>query len=158
MRGRKPIPTHLRLLDGNASHRPLPVGVVTPANELPQWPADLPQNAIAMREFDRLARELAKMGAGAAADSGMLAAYCLSFARLAHAEAALGEDPRKWILETPSGYSKPSPYLAIVSRSTEQMRQIAEQFGFTPAARTRVKTMPGQGETNGDPIDEVMAG
>src|SRR4051812_21402132 len=60
MRGRKPKPTHLKLLDGNPGKRPLNAGEPKPERRIPTCPAHL--NPTAKAEWKRLARQMHVLG------------------------------------------------------------------------------------------------
>src|SRR6476620_7381333 len=84
MRGRKPKPTMLKVLDGNPGRRPLnecepaaPQGVP----ECPDWLSDE-----AKAEWKRVIPELQMMGLLSSADRAALAAYCTAWCRWVEAE------------------------------------------------------------------------
>ena len=85
MRGRKPRPTVLKLMEGNPGKRPLNDREPTPPVEMPECPEFL--DARARAEWDRTVPVLAKMGLLTAADRSALAAYCVAYSRWVQAEA-----------------------------------------------------------------------
>ena len=92
MRGRKPKPTHLKVLEGNPGRRPINGAEPKPAGDLPTCPAHLGPSAKA--EWKRLARDLNRIGLLTMADRAALAVYCQSWGRwmadgLAHRARAL---------------------------------------------------------------------
>ena len=46
------------------------------------------------------------------------------------------------MLKSPNGFPVQSPYLAVANRALEQMRSFLNDFGMTPASRSRVSAMP----------------
>jgi phage terminase small subunit len=78
MRGRKPKPTTLRLLEGNPGKRRVDPGPAPPAGppERPEW-----LDAEAKAEWDRVTAVLAQMRLLSAADRAALAAYCTAYSR-----------------------------------------------------------------------------
>lgn len=134
MRGRRPIPTRLKVLAGNPGKRPLNHDEPQPAPEIPQSPAEL--GPVAKREWDRLVVELSQLGLMTNLDRAALAAYCGAYALWAEAT----ENIQKYgtMVKSPSGYPIQSPYVAIANRQAELMMRIASEFGFTPASRSRI--------------------
>lgn len=88
-------------------------------------------------------------------DTAALALYCVSYGRWQDAEARIQEIKTKGgdglMVKAPSGYPIQNPYLAIANRAMEDCHRYLQQFGLSPAARTRVT--PGvQGDLfNNDP-------
>ncbi len=86
MRGRRPIPTSMKLVTGNPGHRPLNAREPKPANSLPTCPAHLSPTAKA--EWKRLAGEMHRLGIVSQLDRVALAAYCQAYT-------AAGRKPRR---------------------------------------------------------------
>src|SRR3990167_6611297 len=84
MRGRKPKPTRLKLVEGNPGRRPLPENEPEPVTELPPAPAHLDDAARA--EWDRIGAQLLEQGLVSHLDMAALAAYCVDYSRWAFAE------------------------------------------------------------------------
>jgi phage terminase small subunit len=91
MRGRKPKPTHLKLLEGNPGRRPLNIGEPRPQAKIPTCPAHLSPSAKA--EWKRLAHMLHRLGVITELDRAALAAYCQAYGRWVEAERKLKETP-----------------------------------------------------------------
>src|SRR5215469_12484602 len=87
MRGRRPRPTHLKLVTGNPGRRPLNDAEPRPATGLPAAPAEL--TADAKTEWQRVARRLHALGLLTTVDRAALAAYCQAWGRWRQAERAL---------------------------------------------------------------------
>jgi P27 family predicted phage terminase small subunit len=138
MRGRKPMPTALKVVMGNPGKRPLNHLEPKPGNAVPTCPAHLQPTAKA--EWKRLAKQLHQLGVLTELDRSVLAAYCQAYGRWAEAERKLKETPV--LLRTPAGYVQPSPWLAISNKSVELMHKFAAELGLSPASRSRVTTKP----------------
>jgi P27 family predicted phage terminase small subunit len=138
MRGRKPVPTALKLVSGNPGHRPLNTLQPKPDIAIPTCPAHLHSSAKA--EWKRLARQLHSMGVLTELDRAVLAAYCQAYARWVEAERRLKETPP--LLKTPAGFIQPSPWLGISNKSVELMLKFATELGLSPASRARVSVVP----------------
>ena len=134
MRGRKPKPTALKLLEGNPGKRPINGREPKPPKSLPTCPAHLSPTAKA--EWKRLARTLNDMGVLTRVDRAVMAAYCQAWGRWVEAEKKLAETPP--ILRTPAGYVQQSPWLSIANKQLELMAKFMAELGLTPAARSRL--------------------
>lgn len=140
-RGPLPKPTVLRVLEGNPSRRPLPVGEPQPALGMPRMPEWLP--AEAKREWRVLAPKLRRLKLLTEVDGTAFGAYCLVIAQLRAAQAIL--DVKGFTVTTPSGYKQQRPEVAIVNRSLALLARYSAEFGLTPAGRARI-TIPDEGE------------
>ena len=134
MRGRKPKPKNLKLVQGNAGRRPLPEDEPEPVAGLPPAPDHL--NDEAKAEWARVGEDLAALGLVTAIDRAVLAAYCVAWARWVDAEEKLLEFGP--VVKATNGSVSPSPYLSISNKAQEQMLKTAVEFGMTPSSRTRV--------------------
>jgi P27 family predicted phage terminase small subunit len=141
MRGRKPKPSHLKVLEGNPGRRPLNPGEPRPEVKVPTCPHHLCPSAKA--EWKRLARQLFALGILTTLDRATLAAYCQSYGRWVEAEQKLKDTPA--LLKMPSGYVQQNPWLTISSKQLELMHKYMSELGLSPVARTRVDVRrPGQ--------------
>jgi len=59
------------------------------------------------------------------------------------------------VMKTKSGYLAHSPYLAIANKCFDQLKALLQEFGMTPAARSRVQAAP---KTKDDPMDAFLGG
>src|SRR5579859_506648 len=90
MRGRKPKPSRLKILQGNPGKRPLNDKEPQPAAGRPSCPKAL--GGEARKEWNRVARALLRLGLLTHIDRAALAGYCQSWARWVFAEARLAEE------------------------------------------------------------------
>ena len=134
VRGRKPKPSHLKLLEGNPGRRPINPNEPRPAREIPTCPAHLCPSAKA--EWKRLAQQLYVLGILSTLDRAVLAGYCQSYGRWVEAERKLKETPA--ILKMPSGYIQQNPWLTISNKQLELMHKYMSELGLSPVSRTRV--------------------
>jgi P27 family predicted phage terminase small subunit len=134
LRGRKPKPTHLKVLDGNPGRRPIDKGEPQPERAIPTCPSHLCPSAKA--EWKRLAHELHELGVLTHLDRAALAAYCQAYGRWVEAERKLVETPT--LLKLPSGYLQHNPWLTIATKQLELMHKYMAELGLTPSSRTRV--------------------
>src|SRR4029079_8970243 len=134
MRGRKPTPTTLKVLNGNPGKRPLNEREPAAPQGDPDPPAWLQREGKA--EWERLTVDLAEMGLLSKADRPALAAYCTAWSRWVDAEAQV----KKYgaVVKSPDkGFPMKSPYLSIAEQALETMRKLMVEFGLTPSSRSR---------------------
>lgn len=141
MRGRKPKPTVLKLLEGNPGHRPLPKDEPKPEPTIPKCPSHLDKEA--KKEWRRMAKELAPLGLLTKLDKAVFAVYCETFS--AWMAGAKEIQDKGMILKEKKGKKLTgrliiNPYFRIVNTAKEQMMKALVEMGMTPSSRTRVKT------------------
>ena len=134
MRGRKPKPTKLKLLEGNPGKRPINGSEPQPPGAKPTCPAHL--SATAKAEWKRLAKDLNAIGLLTRVDRTAFAAYCQAYGRWVEAEKKLAETPV--LLKTPAGYVQVSPWMTIANKQLELMAKFMAELGLTPSARSRL--------------------
>jgi P27 family predicted phage terminase small subunit len=134
VRGRKPKPTHLKLIEGNPGKRPINGAEPKPPGGQPTCPAHLSPTAKA--EWKRLASDLNAIGLLTLIDRAALATYCQSYGRWVEAERKLTETPP--LLKTPAGYVQQSPWLTIANKERELMARYMTELGLTPSSRSRL--------------------
>ena len=156
MRGRKPKPTSLKLIEGNPGRRPFRGHEPQPPASQPTCPAHL--SPTAKSEWKRLAQSLNKIGLLTQVDRAVLAAYCQAYGRWVEAERRLAETPV--LLKTPAGYVQPSPWLTIANKQLELMAKFMAELGLTPSSRSRlaiqIPTGPKLWEYGGPEPDEFL--
>lgn len=155
IRGRKPKPTHLKLVTGNPGKRKLNKREPKPVGNLrlpPDWLTPTQQESWSYAMANAPAGMLKRL------DRGVLVVYVVAEdmhrtavirqARLDATAMASGEGAPLLVRTTASAAAKTehqraatlvqSPYLAIINRQSQVMLKAAEQLGFTPAARPRI--------------------
>jgi P27 family predicted phage terminase small subunit len=138
MKGRKPIPTTLRILRGNPGHRPLNASEPRPAASIPKCPDALDSEA--RKEWRRITKELAAVHLLTNLDLAALASYCSAWSRFVQAERELAESGP--VIKSPSGYPQLSPFLTVLNQAIGQMRSLLAELGLSPSARTRLHAPP----------------
>lgn len=145
-RGRKPTPTHLKLVTGNPGKRALPknepaIPALPPDAELP-IPVHLSDEAKV--EWGRIIGSLQAVGLVTTVDRGALAAYCQAWGRWVQAERALSAMAAQdaatsaLMIMTESCNRIQNPLVGTANRAMEIMLKAAAEFGMTPSARSRV--------------------
>jgi len=144
-RGRKPKPTHLKIVTGNPGRRPINREEAAPKPE-PARPAP-PEHLCpeAKEEWSRVAEELYPLGLLTRIDRGALAAYCQAYGRWVRAEkkiAGLIElNPLTdgLMIVTKAGNAIQNPLVGIANKAMADMVRYAAEFGMTPSARSRIE-------------------
>ena len=133
-RGRKPTPTALKVLEGNPGKRPLNTAEPQPLKKAPSCPKWLEPEA--KKEWRRLAKQMEQLGILTEVDMAAFAGYCQAYARWKEAEEFITQHGT--IVRTPSGYWQQVPQVSIAQTYLKVMNRFAEQFGLTPASRSRI--------------------
>lgn len=136
MRGRKPKPTVLKLVEGNPGRRRIDVdSEPQPDLALPECPDFLVEDA--REEWHRMAKELFAMGLLTTVDRAALAGYCAAYGRFAGAERDIARNGT--VVNSPNNYPITSPWVGVANRALDLMHKYLVEFGMTPSSRTRIK-------------------
>ena len=133
MRGRKPKPTRLKLLEGNPGKRRLrseprgEPGLGRP----PEW-----LTAGAKRFWRKVAPQLEGAGIATGLDVACFAALAEAYASWRGALARIAEHGPTY--STLSGLVRPRPEVAMAARAERSMAALLAEFGLTPSSRTRL--------------------
>jgi P27 family predicted phage terminase small subunit len=160
--GRPAMPTHLRVITGNAGRRPVDPDVAVAADAaLPDCPTHL--NPAAIAEWHRIVPELVKAGLLAAIDRAALALYCQAFARWQLAEEKIAEladkdpDGAGLVCAAANGFKQLTQWNVISNRAQEQLLKYLQEFGLSPSTRARVAALAKQGSLfDNDPMEAVL--
>jgi P27 family predicted phage terminase small subunit len=142
-RGRKPTPTHLKLVRGNPGKRPVNQAEPKPQVVLPSPPAELSEDALA--EWHRVAAELHRLGILTEVDRAALAAYAQAYGRWVQAERAAAKMAEKdtltggLMIRTTNGNAVQNPLIGVANKAMADMVRYAAEFGMTPSARSRIQ-------------------
>ena len=148
--GAKPKPLELRRLEGNRSKTFIPEKEPPPA-AIVTCPAFL--NAIARREWRRVAPQLQILGLLTALDRGPLAAYCQAYGTWV--EASRKAIKKGLIYADSKDNIRKNPYLNIVDQALNQIYRWCNEFGMTPSSRARM-IVAAKGESN-DPMEQLLS-
>lgn len=148
MRGRKPIPTKLKILKGTRSDRINGREPFLPVAR-PAIPDHL--DSLARGEWDRLVPILEKMGVLTEADGAALMLYCECYSKWMRARGEIAKrgmliemtrtitSKRGATVET-TGKPIANPAVAIEIQTGRMMRELLIEFGLTPSSRSRLKS------------------
>jgi P27 family predicted phage terminase small subunit len=140
-RGPAPKPTRLRVLEGNRSHRPLPVGEPKPRPFLPRPPAYL--RGEARTYFQQQARRLYDLRMLTELDVQTLVMAAKLWQRWLQAEESVERSLQASSRLIRSKVLIAAKYAGLYSR-------LASEFGMSPASRVRLAT--GHEDPNDDPL------
>lgn len=124
-----------------------------PVKKAPSCPKWLEPEA--KKEWRRLSKQLEQLGVLTELDMASFAAYCQAYARYKEAEEFITQHGS--IVKTPSGYWQQVPQVAQAQTYSKIMLRLAEQFGLTPSARSRI--IAGGGDSApADEMEELLGG
>jgi len=145
MKGRKPLPTNLKVIHGTA--RPHRVNEQEPKPEKVKRP--LPPKTLsaeARKHWKKICKDLAACGVLTLIDQDALAMYCELYAQWLEAgdmvrkKGMVIADPRYLAREKkPVTVPIQSPYFVASLKLAEQMKQLLCEFGMTPSSRSRIR-------------------
>ena len=95
------------------------------------------------------------MGILTEVDMAAFAGYCQAYARWKEAEEFISRHGA--IVKTPSGYWQQIPQVSIAQQYLKAMQKFAEQFGLTPASRSRIVADVQKNECM-DEMDKLLGG
>nr|WP_165128975.1 phage terminase small subunit P27 family [Bradyrhizobium sp. 6(2017)]QIG99114.1 phage terminase small subunit P27 family [Bradyrhizobium sp. 6(2017)] len=149
MKGRRPAPTHLKLVKGNPGKRPLNSKEPKARRSRPSAPLHLSDKA--RETWGYVTGLLDRMGVLTEADGVALEMLCEAYADFLAARAELksiGSD--YYTTETAGGDTMHRVHPAVAQRNDadRRIRAWLAEFGMTPSARARVKA---DGQTEEDP-------
>lgn len=155
-RGPPPKPTVLRAVGGNAGHRPLNVDEPKPEPKLIPPPDHIEGESLLA--WNRLAPMLHRMGVLTTADELALERLCEIYAGIMACDASLQVNGRTYWSESENGASllKANPAAAQKASLENQLKTYLQEFGLTPAARSRVKVATAQNGINTKPTDRFF--
>ena len=143
----------MKQLEGNPGKRKLNSNEPQPERTAPECPDWLSDEAKA--EWQRLADVMEAMGILTEIDMAAFAGYCQSYARWKEAEEFITRHGA--IVKTPSGYWQQVPQVSIAQQYLKDMHKFAEQFGLTPASRSRIVADVQKNEYI-DEMDKLLGG
>jgi P27 family predicted phage terminase small subunit len=139
MRGRKPLPTELKLLMGNPGKRPINKNEPKPDGMMPSCPKWLSKGA--RIHWRRLAPQLFNMGVLTRLDGEALGAFCDCLERYVEAVEFLEKNGSVIVVRNDKGefkFTQAAPQVGIAAKMLDQMTRIGSEFGWSPASRARL--------------------
>lgn len=151
MKGRKPKPSNLKILQGTARKDRMNKRVPNVKTKIPSFPTGLPK--MAKTEWDRISKELFDLGMLTEIDRAALVAYCVVWARWLAAERDIKKAGLVVSVVDSQGrkQKRQNPYLKIAESSLAILKSYLTEFGMTPSSRTRVSVNPNGNGNGNDP-------
>jgi len=149
MKGRKPRPTNLKILEGEPNKDRINLNEPQPLTLEVNCPKHLKGEARA--EWKRIYPELQAMGLISLIDRAALAVYCQAWERWVKYSKIVEEKGE--LYKTQSGNVITSPALWVANKAAEQMHKFLTEFGMTPASRSRLTTSVAISD---DPLDKLL--
>lgn len=139
MRGRKPIPTRLKVITGNPGKRPLNKLEPRPLASAPTCPDWLSPDA--KEQWDALLPELDEVGLLTKIDVSAYTALCEAWALLKQASQALQKDGIV-LLDKDGNLIRTNPTVRVIKAAMDTIRALSAEFGLTPSSRSKVTVTP----------------
>jgi P27 family predicted phage terminase small subunit len=158
VRGRRPKPTALKLIEGNRGKRPFNQNEPQVPTPMPTAPPHLTVDAL--EEWDRVAVWLHRIGLLSEVDRAALAAYAQAYGRWVQAERAIAKMAERdqltggLMIKTTNGNAIQNPVVGIANKAAADMMRYATEFGMTPSSRTRINAEAP--EQSHDPADRFF--
>lgn len=147
MAGRRPKPTHLKVVQGNPGRRPLNDKEPEPPKGIPAPPAGL--SDVASKVWGEMSALLNRMGVLTVADTLALERLCECYAEIAECRAVLRESGRTYETISYGGGTgedavhntmhRARPEVAMLADADRRFKSYLVEFGLTPAARSKIK-------------------
>lgn len=153
MKGRKPTPSHLKLVKGNPGKRPLNISEPRPRRERPSAPAHISDKA--RETWGYVSGLLDEIGVLTKIDALALEVLCEAYADYLAARVDLkgfGSNYYMTVNQTGGVMHRAHPAVAVMQDADRRIKAWLAEFGMTPSARTRVK-----GETGDEEKDPAAA-
>lgn len=150
-KGRKPKPSHLRLVTGNAGKRPFNQAEPKPRRERPSAPAHVSEKA--RETWGHVVSLLDDMGVLTKPDVMALEMLCEAYADYLAARSelkAFGTNYYQTTNATGGVMHRAHPAVAVMQDADRRIKAWLGEFGMTPSARTRVH---GEGSEQEDPAE-----
>ena len=136
MRGRKPKPTALHVLEGTFRADRHNDAEPHPTAGAPSCPTWLDKEAKA--EWRRIVPELERLGLLTVVDRAALTTYCIAWSEMNEAARVLKNDGRYQRIGE-DGHLAPHPALAHYRAAWKAVKDFCSLFGLDPSSRTRLK-------------------
>lgn len=139
MRGRKPVPTQLKIIRGNPGRRPLNTEEPQPKKEMPACPEFLDEQEKA--KWNELCKELYDMGTLTKIDGDLLAMYCKAWVGFVKWDEIAKKSPMHVWKDNEGKITSTKRTAAVNLRDSYagQVRSYGAELGLSPSARVRLK-------------------
>lgn len=132
-------PTALKILEGNPGRKPLNDAEPKPQVGMPDRPKEIKGDAL--KCWNHVGPLLVELGVMTVGDGYAFARFCFSWVDVRNAQKAVDDLDCK-IVEGANGTTYQHPALKILADTDRRFQYWADQFGLTPAARSRLRVEP----------------
>lgn len=143
-KGRKPVPTELKMLRGNPGKRAIskaePMPEVLEASTAPSW---LTEDQVEI--WEELYPILKRMRVLTEADSMALCNLCIALSEVKAANQTIREEGRV-IISPLSGVQTAHPAVSNLHKAMSAANKLFAEFGLTPATRTKIRSSDIEGK------------
>jgi P27 family predicted phage terminase small subunit len=143
MNGRKPKPTHLKIINGNPGKRPLNKAEPTFSRDLPEPPKWLPAGA--KEYFVTVRNRIADMGYASASHTEALTLLASRLYQVEQCMIELEENGPVSVSDT--NVAKTSPAALVLHTAAVHAQSLLVEFGLTPSSASRI-IVPGKQKNN----------
>lgn len=155
MRGRKPVPTVLKLLRGNPGKRPINRREPQPAALDVSVPVEL-VDAVARAEWTRTIAPAIQRRQITSADRLLALAHCECFAAWRE-QLALAAQHAHVVAVGPNKHPMPNPARSMANRTLLILIKIDSELGLSPASRSRVTISGSDPSADDAELDKILA-
>lgn len=149
MKGRKPVPALIKIANGNPGRRPV-LPEIEPVGDLTAPPEWFTESQVEAWNYS-IAN--APEGLLRLLDREVLIAFIQ--AKDLHQQAAIQLQREGITMMSRNGIPMPNPAIGVLNKQAGMMLKAAEQMGFSPVARARVRVAPAQPKA--DEWDEILS-
>lgn len=162
MAGRRPKPTHLKVVSGNPGKRAINKREPKPNREIPSCPAHLSDESKVA--WGKLCVLLDRMGVLTEADAMALERLCDCYSEILECRELIARDGRTYSSIRGIGdedspieqvLMKANPAVAMLADADRRFKGYLVEFGLTPAARSKVQ-VKNDGDDKKDPLQEFF--
>lgn len=161
MAGRRPKPTHLKVVSGNPGKRALNKREPKPKRVIPSCPEHL--STASKVAWGKLCVLLDRMGVLTEADALALERLCDCYAEILECRELIERDGRTYSStgtakrdgDEPQFLMKANPAVAMLADADRRFKGYLVEFGLTPAARSKVQVKD-DGDGQKDPLQEFF--
>jgi len=143
--GRKPLPTHLKVVRGTLRPSRSNSNEPKPKADAIRMPSGM--SPLAKKHWSAVCKQLKDAKIMTNLDVPALAMYCEAYATWKDATDKITTIGA--VVKGPNGYPVRSPYLMVAQKSFEQMRSMLTEFGMTPSSRSRISAPEQKSESTG---------
>jgi phage terminase small subunit len=145
MRGRKPKPTVLKLMNNNPGRRPLNASEPTPEALDAERPTELGDDPVALQEWtDRIVPAIER-GQITSAERIVAISHCLLVSTWLSQLADAARHPHI-VASGPHKHPIPNPARGAANKTLLLLLRVDEQLGLTPSSRSRVTASKPNGQ------------